>query len=427
MTSSAHQDEAKVAQEPWFAEPNLLAQALVAKSRFWPRSTPAPVREDWARPPDVERLATNAARFIEQGGRALAAYLKPFEAADTGQIKRNDTSDLVVVALTAIGKVAEHWSSDPVRLAEAQAAIATPFMQLWAQTYRRMLGEDGRPGRARRQGRQALRGARMGRPAALRFPAPGARHRCRLGGESGRALERARPAHAGQGQVLPAPDRQRDCHRRTSSPPTPSCCARRWRRAARIWSKARFTSPRTWRPAAASCASARRIPRSFEFGVNVAATPGKSGVPQRADGADSVLADDGQHAGAPATHHPAVDQQVLHHGSVRREEPGALDRRAGRHGVHGVVGQPRRAPPRQDLRILHARGHLRRARRGEGGDGRGAGQRDRLLRRRHAAVDRARLHGKDGRRAASAARPSSPRRPTSPMPATSRSSSTRSS
>jgi len=95
--------------------------------------------------PDVERLATNTAKFIEQSGRAIAAYLKPFEEGDTGKIQRNDFSDLIAVALTAIGKVAEHWTSDPVRLAEAQSAIATPFMQLWAQTYRRMLGEEVEP------------------------------------------------------------------------------------------------------------------------------------------------------------------------------------------------------------------------------------------------------------------------------------------
>ena len=138
MTSSAHQDEAKVARSLGSPQPS--PQALAQNPVLAALNASAGAGEQGAAP-DIERLATNAARFIEQGGRALAAYLKPFEAADTGQIKRNDTSDLVVVALTAIGKVAEHWSGDPVRLAEAQAAIATPFMQLWSQTYRRMMGE----------------------------------------------------------------------------------------------------------------------------------------------------------------------------------------------------------------------------------------------------------------------------------------------
>lgn len=88
--------------------------------------------------PDFERLAQNAARFVEQSGKALAAYLKPFE---DGQGPKNDMSEIVAVALGSIGKVAEHWMSDPARMAEAQSAISTPFLQLWAQTYRRMRGE----------------------------------------------------------------------------------------------------------------------------------------------------------------------------------------------------------------------------------------------------------------------------------------------
>ena len=92
-------------------------------------------------PPDVERLATNAARIIEQGGRALAAYLKPFE---TGAA-RPESVDAVKGAVTAIGRVAEYWMNDPNRAAEAQAAIALPFLQLWGQTYSRMQGEAAPP------------------------------------------------------------------------------------------------------------------------------------------------------------------------------------------------------------------------------------------------------------------------------------------
>ena len=91
---------------------------------------------------DVERLATNTARFIEQSGKALAAYLKPLE---TGDGQKNDMSDTIAVALTSIGKVVEHWTSDPQRLLEAQTAIAQPFLQLWSQTYRRMSGEHVDP------------------------------------------------------------------------------------------------------------------------------------------------------------------------------------------------------------------------------------------------------------------------------------------
>ncbi len=96
------------------------------------------------RPPglDIERLAANTARFIEQSGKALAAYLKPFEA---GKVREDDVSDTLAVAVSSIGKVVEHWTSDPQRLVEAQAAIAQPFLQLWSQTYRRLSGEAVEP------------------------------------------------------------------------------------------------------------------------------------------------------------------------------------------------------------------------------------------------------------------------------------------
>ena len=62
----------------------------------------------------------------------------------------------------------------------------------------------------------------------------------------------------------------------------------------------------------------------------------------------------------------------------------------------------------------------------DGSDRRKTGAHDRLLRRRHAARDHARLSGGQGRRPHRAPPPCSPRRSISPMPATSRCSSTRS-
>lgn len=92
--------------------------------------------------PNIEKLATNAARFIEQGGKALAAYLKPFES---GEKPNTEISETVSTAITAIGRVAEYWMADPARTAEAQAAIAGPFVQLWMQTYQRMQGAKAEP------------------------------------------------------------------------------------------------------------------------------------------------------------------------------------------------------------------------------------------------------------------------------------------
>ena len=123
MTSSARHDDAGTPLAPLLES---------AKKIVSPPSTG----------PDIERLAMNAARFIEQSGKTLAAFMKPTEG---GNAKKDGNSNMLVVALTSIGKVAEHWTSDPVRLAQAQSAIAMPFLQLWSQTYQRMLGETVEP------------------------------------------------------------------------------------------------------------------------------------------------------------------------------------------------------------------------------------------------------------------------------------------
>lgn len=153
MTSSAHLHEGKdgaatgTPGDPMSIAASTFMQGDLAKLAFSQNPVAAALAANASQlaTPDVERLAANTARFVEQSSRAIAAFLKPYEEGPIGKIRRNDTSDLITVALTSIGKVAEHWASDPARLAEAQAAIATPFMQLWAQTYRRMLGEQVDP------------------------------------------------------------------------------------------------------------------------------------------------------------------------------------------------------------------------------------------------------------------------------------------
>ena len=91
--------------------------------------------------PDFERLSLNLARLVDQGGKALAAYLKPFETGDG----KPDMSSEVANAVRSIGRVVEHWLSDPVRTVEAQTSLATNFLSLWAHTLRRFAGEKDEP------------------------------------------------------------------------------------------------------------------------------------------------------------------------------------------------------------------------------------------------------------------------------------------
>ena len=56
-----------------------------------------------ARSVDIERFATNVARLVEQGGKALAAYLKPREEGAA----KLDYPDQVQDAVKTLGQVLE--------------------------------------------------------------------------------------------------------------------------------------------------------------------------------------------------------------------------------------------------------------------------------------------------------------------------------
>jgi polyhydroxyalkanoate synthase len=90
--------------------------------------------------PDFERLGYNVARLIEQGARAVAAYLKPNQTA--GKL---DGSDELADAFRSIGHIAQHWLSDPARAFEAQSSLTAKFIGLWANSLRRMTGEEDNP------------------------------------------------------------------------------------------------------------------------------------------------------------------------------------------------------------------------------------------------------------------------------------------
>jgi polyhydroxyalkanoate synthase len=90
---------------------------------------------------DIERFAQNIARFVEQGGKALAAYLKPREAG-TAKV---EIPDQLNDAIKTLSQVIEYWISDPERAVEVQTRLGTSYLELWENTARRMAGEDVPP------------------------------------------------------------------------------------------------------------------------------------------------------------------------------------------------------------------------------------------------------------------------------------------
>ena len=99
---------------------------------------PAPASAEGTPLPDFEALSRNAARLVEVGGKALAAYMKPMEEGRTNA----DLADSVGDAVKTFGKVAEYWLADPKRSLQAQTAITTGFIDLWSNALRRMGGEN---------------------------------------------------------------------------------------------------------------------------------------------------------------------------------------------------------------------------------------------------------------------------------------------
>jgi polyhydroxyalkanoate synthase len=87
---------------------------------------------------DIEAFARNVARVVEEGGRALAAYLKPREE---GQVEHG-LSDEIAGMVRTLGEVAEYWLSDPRRTADLQTRLGRSYLELWEAAARRLAGES---------------------------------------------------------------------------------------------------------------------------------------------------------------------------------------------------------------------------------------------------------------------------------------------
>ncbi len=90
---------------------------------------------------DIEAFSKNLARVVEEGGKALAAYLKPREE---GQIKDQYTEGVADVVKT-LGHVAEYWLADPTRAVELQTRLGKTYLDLWGAAAKRLAGEGAEP------------------------------------------------------------------------------------------------------------------------------------------------------------------------------------------------------------------------------------------------------------------------------------------
>jgi polyhydroxyalkanoate synthase len=87
---------------------------------------------------DVEAFSRNLARLIENGGRALAAYLKPREQGQDDHVMADEITEVV----KTLGHVAEYWLGDPQRAVELQNRLGKAYLDLWAAAAKRLAGDE---------------------------------------------------------------------------------------------------------------------------------------------------------------------------------------------------------------------------------------------------------------------------------------------
>jgi polyhydroxyalkanoate synthase len=90
---------------------------------------------------DIEAFSRNLARMVEEGGKALAAYMKPREE---GQVQAG-LSDEMTDMVKTLGEVGSYWLSDPARAVELQSRLGRAYLDLWGAAVKRMSGEEAGP------------------------------------------------------------------------------------------------------------------------------------------------------------------------------------------------------------------------------------------------------------------------------------------
>jgi len=97
---------------------------------------------------DPEAFTRNVARAVEEGSRALAAYLKAGEKSEAAK----DIADMATDAMKTLAKVGEFWASDPARLLDAQARLFANYLTIWQHTLNKTAGKADGPALALKPG-----------------------------------------------------------------------------------------------------------------------------------------------------------------------------------------------------------------------------------------------------------------------------------
>jgi polyhydroxyalkanoate synthase len=92
-------------------------------------------------PLEIEAFAKNLSRMVEEGGKALAAYLRPREDAQKQAHFAEEVTDVV----KTLGQVAQYWLAEPNRAIELQTSLGKAYLDLWETAVKRMTGIEAKP------------------------------------------------------------------------------------------------------------------------------------------------------------------------------------------------------------------------------------------------------------------------------------------
>jgi polyhydroxyalkanoate synthase len=121
------------------APPRPLTQTAGAPAPPAP-AHPGPVEARGTATVDVEQFSRNVARLVEEGGKAVAAYLKPREGGEVA-----DQGQEMGEVVKTLGQVVEYWMSDPGRAIDLQHRLGKSYLDLWAAAAHRMTGDRREP------------------------------------------------------------------------------------------------------------------------------------------------------------------------------------------------------------------------------------------------------------------------------------------
>ena len=90
---------------------------------------------------DPEAFARNLALVLEEGAKALSAYLKPRESGKPSF----EVADNLVEVIRTLTKVAEYWSAEPGRAFAAQSRLFAAYTGVWTSSLTKMMGLPASP------------------------------------------------------------------------------------------------------------------------------------------------------------------------------------------------------------------------------------------------------------------------------------------